>query len=119
MFYNHPTGSGNIYDITVANNTIVNNARNGILVAFPSAYGLIIRNNIAYGSKSKDYSLSGGKVSALTNNLFNTDPKFVNINTGDFHLTANSPAVNAGTSTDAPSYDMDGMARVGARNNFV
>ena len=75
---------------------------------------MVIRNNIAYGSASKDYNLSGGNVSALTNNLFNTDPKFVDINNNDFHLTANSPAVNAGISTDAPSYDMDGMARVGA-----
>jgi hypothetical protein len=41
-------------------------------------------------------------------------PDFVNntgSQTGDYHLTAGSPTIGAGTSTGAPNHDFDGNAR--------
>ena len=42
------------------------------------------------------------------------DPRFVSLTTPDFHLTAASPAVDAGTALFAPVLDRDGLGRVGA-----
>lgn len=47
-------------------------------------------------------------------NTINADPQFVNYTgdaSGDYHLKATSPAIGAGTSTDAPSTDFGGGAR--------
>ncbi|MBF0497894.1 MAG: VCBS repeat-containing protein [Deltaproteobacteria bacterium] len=38
-------------------------------------------------------------------------PLFVNDSTADFHLTQNSPAIDAGSSVDAPTFDYDGRSR--------
>jgi len=39
------------------------------------------------------------------------DPLFVNAANRDYHLTAYSPAINAGTSEGAPAADLDGISR--------
>ena len=39
------------------------------------------------------------------------DPRFVDLTTGDFHLQAASPAIDAGTNDFAPIDDLDGNAR--------
>jgi len=46
MFYRHPAGMGNIYNIYVVNNTCYNNRRFGILLNFETAESIVIRNNI-------------------------------------------------------------------------
>ncbi|RKZ50522.1 MAG: hypothetical protein DRR00_15010 [Candidatus Parabeggiatoa sp. nov. 3] len=62
----------------------------------------------------KSYGSSGVNPSDTVNWLsgnIDADPSFVNAATGDFHLKANSPAINSGTSTDAPSTDIEGNPR--------
>ena len=41
----------------------------------------------------------------------NIDPVFTDVSSGDFHYEANSPLVDAGNNTDAPSTDYDGNSR--------
>src|SRR6185312_3760489 len=36
---------------------------------------------------------------------------FANTSTGDYHLSATSPAIDAGTMNQAPTYDLEGRAR--------
>jgi hypothetical protein len=56
-------------------------------------------------------SLITGVGWAGTNGNINDDPLFVNAPGGDYHLTAGSPAINAGTTIGAPSYDLEGALR--------
>ncbi len=49
-----------------------------------------------------------------SNTLIGINPQFVDYQPGgpgDYHLQAASPAINAGTSVDAPSFDFDNYAR--------
>ncbi|MCD4697955.1 MAG: T9SS type A sorting domain-containing protein, partial [Bacteroidales bacterium] len=39
------------------------------------------------------------------------DPLFVNLSENDFHLTENSPCIDAGDSINAPDFDFDGNPR--------
>ncbi len=56
-------------------------------------------------------SLISGPGWAGTNGNITGDPLFVNAPGGDYHLAAGSPAINAGTTVGAPSYDLDGAPR--------
>jgi hypothetical protein len=56
-----------------------------------------------YGGLCADRTGTSGNVSI--------DPAFVNAPAGDYHLSATSPLVDAGTSTSAPADDLDGEAR--------
>lgn len=39
------------------------------------------------------------------------DPKFVAPTSGDYHLSASSPAIDRGVSQGAPDHDLDGYVR--------
>lgn len=55
-------------------------------------------------------SISG--VSAGSHSAVGVGARFVDADNADFHLQPDSPAVDAGTSSDAPSADFDGSGRV-------
>lgn len=126
--------------VTIENDTIVNDQGNANLFdSYPNAPGasgnritdVTIRNSILYepfgipiwvssGSMGAGVhlapdvitnSLVSGRGWAGTNGNINGDPLFVNASAGDFHLTAASPAINAGTTIGAPSFDLDGVRR--------
>ena len=40
------------------------------------------------------------------NGNISADPQFVSVSTPDYHLKTGSPAIDAGTSTDAPATDL-------------
>ncbi len=85
------------------NNTIYGNTFSS---AFPSGGGEA-KNNIF-----RDFtpSTSGGWV--LSNNLMpSTNPQFVNVSAGDFHLQSTSPAINAGATLAEVTTDFDGISR--------
>ena len=46
-----------------------------------------------------------------TNGNISQDPIFRDASAGDYHLLAGSPAIDAGTSNQAPSTDFDGVGR--------
>ncbi len=102
-------------DTIVVNNTIYNNARRGIHMfagAVNTVDGTIVRNNISYNNGITDY-YEGAYVenTIQTNNLFGTDPSFVDAGSGNFHLQSGSGAIDTGISTNAPLVDFDGISR--------
>jgi hypothetical protein len=112
MFYKHPNGSGRLSDIVVVNNVCYNHTRNGILLNDPTSSGMIFRNNICYKNDGQDFNMQTGSY-VSSNNLIGVNPLFVDESANDFRLQDNSPAIDAGTFTDAPALDFDGNSRIG------
>lgn len=82
-----------------------------------------IYNNIIFDTEKDGMSLNMVDGNLVTNNCINRiggdfgdniivqNPLFVDPTNGDFTLLINSPCIDAGTSTAAPSSDFDGNAR--------
>jgi hypothetical protein len=80
-------------DVYVVNNTFVNQEKDGTFVYVASAaFPPVITNNIAFGPGA----LTNRSDALLTTN-FVGDPLFVDLDNFDYHLTAGSPAIDAGT----------------------
>ena len=123
-------GSASIY-----NNTLVGNQEKGIEIKHGS---VTLRNNIIAfnkdlglkknsGSCSSDYNLFWGNKESLAENWSNQidgtsrgahdfmgDPLLEDRGGNDYHLTASSPARNAGTPSGAPSVDYENSDRKSA-----
>ncbi len=119
--------------VTIENDTFVNEQQGFLFAANPGAPGNLItdvtvRNSIFYEPSGKPIYVSAGPQvnlapDILTNSLISDlgwagtngnitgDPGFVNESAGDYHLTAGSPAVNAGTPIGAPPDDINGAPR--------
>lgn len=112
---------------TIFNNTIVNNSAvsggGGIYCVY---YSLpVIFNCIFWGNTDDLYGCSAN-YSCIEDNdpgIGNTDqdPMFVNASVGDYHLSASSPCVDAGTNNNAPGTDFEGDTRPfdGNRDGFM
>jgi hypothetical protein len=119
--------------VTIENDTFVNEQQGSLFVANPGAPGnqitdVTVRNSILYEPSAFPPIAETGPVpnqrpDVLTNSLISGpgwagqngnitgDPKFVDEAHGDYHLAPGSPAINAGTTIGAPSYDLDGARR--------
>ena len=121
-------------NIQVINNTFYNNGwttwGGGINVDNPDAQNVVVRSNIA--SQNLYFQIAVAQ-SVPTQNLtvdhnlidgyrgtegeiygsahVEGDPKFVNSAGTDFHLQASSPAIDKGSTVDAPNDDFDGNPR--------
>lgn len=105
--------SGGSADNFVANNIVVHNVTAGIDEIGTMGGGNAYANNLLYDDGSHDLVTTSGPTISGT---VRSDPAFVDYRadgTGDYHLTGGSPAVHAGTSTNAPSTDIDGTPRSG------
>jgi hypothetical protein len=120
-----------VSNVTIINNTFYNNGSNiwggGISVENSDISNLVIRNNICSQNRwfqinveapvqnlTIDHNLVDGTKGDDEND--GTDfvegaPLFVSAGGGDFHVQAGSPAIDAGSSDDAPNDDFDGMPR--------
>ncbi len=117
--------SSTTYNMSFLNCTIAHNQSNGIELSDTS--GLTLQNTILYNPGFTEYQANSNEVrfNSLGGNLFGdnsiendticdlveADPLFVSTN--NFHLKANSPAIDFGVDWDSlPEYDLDGNARV-------
>ncbi len=132
--------------VLLVNNTFVNNTYAGVYVFNPiQASHINIVNNVIVGSQNgieARYLSSESRVFAEYNDLFgnnvdvvgqilgdpitniHADPRFINPNAGNYHLRANSPAINAGdplsprdsngTRSDIGAFSYNGLARTPA-----
>ena len=114
--------------VTIENDTLVNDQPGSLLGLVPdqpdaSGNHVTVRNSIFYAPSGYPIDRGGSPPDVLTNSLISDpiwagtngnitgDPKFVNGPQGDYHLTAASPAINAGSTVGAPSLDFDGARR--------
>jgi len=125
-----------VHNVKIINNTFYDNGWSswggGIVVANPDVENVVIRNNIAsqnlsfqiavnpgvpMGQLSVDHNLIDGyrgnqeEGEIYGDDYVEGDPLFVNPTGADFHLQDNSPAIDQGSPTDAPSDDFEGDAR--------
>lgn len=120
-------------NIEIVNNTVVGN-RNpqgtwgvGIGIEKTDAAGVVIRNNICALNASAQIQDASGRNPLVEYNLLysgrksgtglkgqpflEADPLFLDPDREDFHLRPDSPAINAGSPTGAPSEDLEGFPR--------
>lgn len=123
----------------LVNNTIFNNRTGGIVVGASSTTdtGTVVNNNIVFNNPGTDGGIceeGNTGTNTYTDNLVyqntptnlclqngdtatgtvSANPQFINYTgdtTGDYHLQSTSPAINAGTTQDAPATDFDGNTR--------
>jgi hypothetical protein len=96
----------------VANNIVYDNVR-GVLEGGATGTHNTFTNNLVHGNGLGDWWLHGGSTHV---NDVAADPRFARYRptgNGDYHLAAGSPAINAGTATNAPTADLDGTPRQG------
>lgn len=104
-------------DALVQNNVFFRNAELGPLAAGPngidfynSGAGHRVRNNLYSGSALPvQDTLAGG--SYVESDAFVGNPRFVDPDGGDFRLSAESPAREAGIAESAPDHDLECNAR--------
>lgn len=120
-----------VRNVTIINNTFYNNGSSGwgggISVEDPDVSDLVIRNNICSQNQwfqiqtevsvqnlTIDHNLVDGTRGDDENDgsdVVEGDPRFANPSGADFHLQSGSPAIDAGSSADAPYDDFDGSPR--------
>jgi hypothetical protein len=92
------------------NNTLYNIRSGAAIWNGPGYTGARLRNNIVYGA-ARQIELNGLPAANVSNNLCGSagegcaivgNPSFVNINGGDFHLNASSPAIDRGANVGLP-----------------
>lgn len=106
----------------IVNNTVYNSKGSSGLYIYDNR-GVAVKNNLLFNNPIGDLYYGLGN-SACTNNLYITktgsggcqqsiqqDPLLADPANSDFHLTASSPAIDAGTTQDAPSTDFEGTPR--------
>jgi hypothetical protein len=89
----------------------------GIMTSTTSSGGRFV-NNLSFGNrcgyKANDTFSIAGQRHTLSGNLVGVDPRFVKYlagGGGNYHLRADSPAIDHGSSLDAPNTDLDGVRR--------
>ena len=114
-------------DLYVVNNTIHENGGHGLvfnksalqvrltnnIVSANGGYGLVCLTEGPLSSHNDLWINAAGGYSGCTPGLtdISADPLLLDPAAGDFHLAFGSPCIDAGTGTDAPSTDIEGVAR--------
>ena len=106
---------------TMLNNILLCNSGIPYLFAADSRSGTVSNYNVVpTGAQIQDYDTGANQslsqwqsATGQDRNSFTATPSqlFVNPSGNDYHLLSTSPAIDAGTSTDAPATDLDGNPR--------
>lgn len=127
------TASHPMDSIVVVNNTLYENGIDwggGVIADNAQAQNVVIRNNVSSQNLTFQIAVAADVPAAnvlVDHNLIDGyrgyedevygddyvqgDPQFEDPTNGDFHLRQGSPAVDAGSATDAPSVDFDDDSR--------
>ena len=95
-------------DTEIYNNTVYGIGRTGIHLETGST-NAVLRNNISYGSGTAFQNNGSG--TTLSNNLFDSNPLFADVSSGNFQLQAGSPAIDTGVAIGLVSQDLVGIHR--------
>jgi len=99
-----------VENCVVQNNILYKNGGvNGILFYSQQGRRHLVRNNIFYPPGENLVATEDNAYEAIDNQQ--TDPRFVNADSFDFHLKAGSPAIDAGSADRAPKMDFEGKPR--------
>jgi hypothetical protein len=99
-------------DVRICNNTIVNNRGTGIALGSETSEDIEVCNNIVFRNRQKAYDAGSASNITEKGNLFDVDPKFVDIRRGDFRLQADSPAIDAAAEAAGPALDLCDKPRI-------
>ncbi|MCX5740966.1 MAG: hypothetical protein NT062_00540 [Proteobacteria bacterium] len=106
---------GNGGNLTFESSTLFNTyvARGLLSNSILYSPGIGLPSVMASSVATASYSLVNPQAGAFNggNNLKNVDPMFVNAATGELHLLAGSPAIDAANPTSTNTIDHDGVAR--------
>lgn len=122
--------TGNVINgVQLSNNTIVENVGDGVgaqdnldggsnnsVTGVTAVNSIVADNTVDFGGLSPaqvSLSLTDQSGYVGTNGNVNGDPRFVDPSSGDFHLRAGSPAIDAGTSAGASATDLECRSRLG------
>ena len=119
--YHHST------DLVVVNNTVHDNGGPGLafnksallvrltnnIISANDSYGLVCLTEGPLSSHNDLWLNAVGDYSGCTPGLtdISADPLLLDPAAGEFHLAFGSPCIDAGTGTDAPAVDFDGITR--------
>jgi parallel beta helix pectate lyase-like protein len=92
----------------IVNNIFYQPQTAGVLFSGATTSGVTVAYNMTYGGTASTGSGSGVTIS---NNVDNTDPKFIDALGLNFQLASGSPAINAGTSLTYVTNDFLGITR--------
>ncbi len=108
--------NGRKRDIKIYNNTICNNQGTGITLGTELSENIEVFNNIAVKNGKRDFSAGTAVNVTEGGNIFGRNPRFVDMDRGDFRLTAESPAIDTGEGQALGDRDMgDGPRVVGEK----
>lgn len=99
-------------NIRFVNNTAYDNGT-GLFINSVRIEAVVVRNNILRQNGTPIQIGAEVPLAQITidHNLTSEDPLFVDPAAADLHLLPGSPAIDAGSPTDAPDRDLDGNAR--------
>ncbi len=99
-----------VENCVVQNNILYKNGGvNGILFYSQQRRRHLVRSNIFYPPGENLVATEDNAYEAINNQQ--TDPRFVNADSFDFHLKTGSPAIDAGSPDRAPETDFEGKPR--------
>lgn len=116
-FCYNETGTAAATNNLMNNNIMMDVGDAPFLVAYGWGTGDQFENNLIYNSAANQWNNASGNPTSPPSTYINTiasNPQFVDYTgdqTGNYHLTASSPAIGAATSSGAPSTDFDGNPR--------
>lgn len=124
MLWAFPGTEEYVKNLKFINNICYKNDKDGIYIGDLPIENIITRNNIVSNNGryqiqkvgsitglTVDHNLIDGSTQITGDDYVEGNPKFVNPAVGNFHLQEDSPAIDSGSSVDAPSVDYDGNLR--------
>jgi len=96
---------------TISNNVFYQPTTSGIRYSQGTLSNVTIQKNITYGGTVLYNETSSSAGLSVSGNMDNKDPMLANPAGLDFHITASSPAIDAGVANASVSTDFDGKNR--------